>query len=131
MIALRPFEPADFNFIISSWLRSYRNSPFAKGLSNEKYYNQQPAVCMQLMNASTVLIACSPDEPKHILGYIVAQRAPNGAEGVWVHYCYVKELYRRMGVATELRDGLGMPGPTSVTHWRSVCRHLGWHRVQL
>jgi hypothetical protein len=131
MVKLRPFQESDFNFILNSWLLSFRNSPFAKNLTNEKYYSAQQPICIHLMNASTILVACSPEEPKQIFGYIVAQPAPNAVEGAWVHYCYVKNLYRRMGIATSLRAGLNIPGPTAVTHWRPVCRHLGWLRVQL
>jgi len=126
----RSIKPSDFNFILNSWLRSYRNSKFTKHLSNEKYYQSQSELIIHLLGNSTVLVAASIDDPDRIYGYALGNMAPD-ATGYWLQYAYVKHLYRRLGIATQLVSQLAPRMPIFVTHWRPVCAKMGWKRVQL
>lgn len=131
MVKLRPLRPSDYNFILSSWLRSYRNSRFGKGFTNDVYYRSQTDVILGLLSTATTLVACLPDDEERIVGYIVSQMEPMG-EHFWVHYCYVRHTYRRFGIARQLaKAATGHESDNlRVTHWMPVCRKLGWERVR-
>lgn len=92
---LRGPTPEDLNFIYSSWLKSQRNNLEFKEMSNEDYYDTTKRIINSLINRSSISVACSPDDPKHLYGYIVF-------EGDTVHFLYVKFTYRKFGIARSL-----------------------------
>lgn len=120
----RVFEE-DLSFIYHSWLKSYRSS-WAKGLNpsrymdKDRYYNGQKLMISQCLERSVVLVAVNPEDAFQIFGYVV------GEPGLVVHYLYVKEPFRRMGIATLLVDGLKKQcnwtpnDPIIATHGTSV-----------
>ncbi len=127
---LRPMQTNDFGFILNSWLKSYRNSKFAKNLTNERYYRNQSEAIFSLLAASQVVVMVDDEDTNHIYGYAVGHDAPD-SDGYWLHYMYVKHLYRRLGVATNLIQHLAGPKEVFVTHWRPVCAKLGWKKITL
>jgi GNAT superfamily N-acetyltransferase len=58
---------------------------------------------------ATALVTCAADDPDQILGFLVH-------EGPVVHYLYVKELFRRKGLATALLDSAQIPPVFFYTH---------------
>jgi hypothetical protein len=110
-VILRGPLPSDMPFILSSWLRSYRR---ARAVSDVGpiYYAGQEAVIRRLVSRSMVALACNPEDPSTVLGYVVFERVRSGG---LVHYVYVKELVRRCGLAERLMGEV--PGPfRSHTH---------------
>jgi hypothetical protein len=97
----------DVNFILSSWLKSYR--PSAPLVSDEVYFREHKALVMQLIQRSAVHIACDPSYPLSIYGYAVVEQ---GA----VHYVYVKFALRKFGVARALLKRAGVESPFAVSH---------------
>jgi GNAT superfamily N-acetyltransferase len=98
---LRLAEESDVGFIFNSWLKSYRSSYFAKPISNTIYFSEHHKVIEKLAKTSEILIACNQDDPSQIYGYACAERV----DGVFViHYIYVKQTFRRMGVAKALLE---------------------------
>jgi hypothetical protein len=94
-IRARQPRKQDVPFIYSSWLKSFRNSPLTRPMSNEIYYEEQHSLITDIMETSTTIIISDSEDPDHILGYICASRN----DGVLtVHYVYVKHTYRRMGL---------------------------------
>jgi ribosomal protein S18 acetylase RimI-like enzyme len=92
-LIIRPIWREDVPFIGSSWLHSMSES-------KPQRRRAMPIVGM-LINASQVrLVACDRNDPSHIFGWIVAGLA--GDDEPVIAYCYVKFLYRRMGIATKL-----------------------------
>lgn len=93
----------DVSFIFATWLRSYRHSStFAKKISNDIYYARHHLVIDLILKrpGSKVLVAHPKDEPDVILGYVVTEKQPDGAD--IVHYTYVKKAFRQMGIAGAL-----------------------------
>ncbi len=99
IVALRTELPDDRSFIFSSWLKSFRHSPFAKPMTNTVYFEAHHAVIDDLINRSQLVIACNPEDQTQIYGYIVAE-VINGI--FTVHYTYVKHTYRKLGIANLL-----------------------------
>lgn len=94
-IRIRPANEEDIAFIFNSWLKSYRNSLFARDVPPPVYFAEHHKVLETLVKTNTVLIACNPEESNQIYGYMVGGQL----EGVFVlHYAYVKHPYRGLGV---------------------------------
>lgn len=94
----------DTNFIYNSWLKSFRNSPLARDLTNDVYYYWQGILIKHLLDSSTCYIL-EDKENDNIIGYIVVDSF--GKLPV-VHYGYVKFPFRHMGFFSRLiRESIG------------------------
>lgn len=92
---LRLADKEDVGFIFNSWLKSYRNSLFAKPISNTVFFAEHHKVIEKLAKTSQILVACNKEDPAQIYGYACAERV----DGVFVlHYIYVKQHFRRFGI---------------------------------
>ncbi len=88
----------DIPFIYSTLLRSYRyDSDLGKSTSKSVFFeNYQLVLDKILANPDTqILVACNPAEQNVILGYLIH-------EPTTLHYVFVKEAFRQLGVATAL-----------------------------
>lgn len=103
-IKLRPASEADAAFIFNSWLKCYRHSKAALQIQNEVYFSGQHKVIEGLAKRSTFVIACNPDDESQIYGYSVGETVDNVTV---VHFIYVKEPYRKLGLACTLLAALG------------------------
>lgn len=95
----------DMNRVFSDWLRSYRNAPGMASIPNEVYFYWAHRILESYWAdpTCTFLVACSPEDPRKIFGWLCGQRAESLAgDQVIVHYVYVPKLYRRMGLASRL-----------------------------
>ena len=100
-ISIRPGTADDASFIFSSWLKSYRQSYFARTISNTIYFDQHHAVLRRLIKRCSTDIACNPEDPSQIYGYIVHE----SVTGIpVVHYVYVKQTFRNMGIGKALLE---------------------------
>lgn len=93
----------DVPFIFATWLRSYRHaSSFARKISNEVYYSRHHLVIDLILKreGSRVLVAHPKGEPDVILGYLVSEVQPDGADVI--QYIYVKKSFRQMGIGAAL-----------------------------
>lgn len=102
-LVLRAAKLSDINFLTSSWLRSYRNAPAVSGVPNSTYYYYHHKVLEELLTRCTVMVACFPDRPDQILGYVCAEKFD---AGLVIHYLYVKKTFRNFGIARKLVDHL-------------------------
>ena len=91
----------DDSFIYDSWLDSYaKGSDEAKATPSRFYRQGEHKLIERCLARSNVLLACNPEAEQHIFGYIVAETgfAP------CLHYLYVKNFYRRAGLARSLMN---------------------------
>lgn len=111
----------DLNFILSSWLKSYRqSSQFAKHIPSRLYFEWHQKVIKRILERQTtrVRVAYTPEAPEVILGYFVAEEQGD----IWVaHYLYVKKAFRRFGIAKELFNNVGY---MEYTHMTDECRWI-------
>ncbi len=135
--AYRPKE--DESFVMHSWLRHFHQShcPAPDGekakrvkyMGNTRYFGHyQPLVSALLAKPSTqVLIACDPrpEESAFIFGWICYTHV-QGQFPRMVHYMYVKDLYRRSGVARFLATTAGITPESEVlyTFEADTAKHL-------
>ena len=119
-IQYRPITEDDMSFILNSWLKSYRNSEFAKDLANPVYFENHSKIIQHLLAKSNVIIACNPEELTQIYGYSVFEQY----ESVTIlHYIYVKFPYRKFGIAKNLFS-FAQPDPKEFTLISHIPRNL-------
>ena len=100
---IRQGVEGDVSFIYSSWLRSYRDhSSHADLIPKEIYYKCQARIIRKLLDSCGIAVACNPEDQEQIFGYCIY--SPSSAGIAIVHYLYVKHPYRKLGIATTLRD---------------------------
>lgn len=109
-LSIRPMVEGDRDFILSSWLKSFKNSRDAGPISMKAYWPAYTETITELLGRSDVLVATPPDSDLQdaIHGYIVVERGPIlrrvGRQGSVrrinqdvLHWVYVKELGERRG----------------------------------
>lgn len=83
--------------IYDSWISSYRRSPWAGVIRNDKWHEFMSDTVRNLLIDSTVICGFPQDDAvRRVVGYVVVQK-PN-----ILHYVYVKQKYRGIGVANQL-----------------------------
>ncbi len=107
-LVIRDMLPGEENFIYNSWLHSYRSSQFARPIESKTYYAFHHAIIERLLARTTtnVLIAAHSATPDVILGYLVLETPShmplNCATMPVAHFLYVKQPFRRLGIAKAL-----------------------------
>jgi GNAT superfamily N-acetyltransferase len=100
-LVYRPASPDEMSFILDSWLKSYKFSPWAGVMENHKYFVQQrEAIEALLARGSQITVAEVPDTDR-VAGWICHEHKP-GIDVV--HYVYVKDPWRKMGIGGALVD---------------------------
>jgi GNAT superfamily N-acetyltransferase len=106
----RSYHEDDRNFILNSWLKSYKDSMVCKEIPSEIYYETQRELVSKVLDGAQVLVACSPESDKQIFGYIAYEHP-----GL-IHYIYVKFPYRKFGIGTSLMEQSEVVAPYISTH---------------
>ncbi len=126
-IAIRDAEPTDEGFIISTWLKSFRKgSDFARNIYRDLFFTFHHGIVETILARPNTakLVACQPDAPEVIYGYMVfARMDPEVFYRLKlefrpiVHYLYVKEAFRQMRVASRLIEKSAIdPSRIYLTH---------------
>ena len=117
--------PNDLNFILNSYLKSYRNSPETKDIVNGIYFSDYRDRIALLLQSSEVTVICAEDDEDHIIGYAVHRLI-----GDWplIHYVYVKHPFRGMKMATTMLETLY----PEFGHRMSVVSHMpkNWKKLK-
>ena len=99
-IRIRGAIPSDINFIYATWLRSYRyGSTTGRSVQNTIFFPEYNKVIDNLLSKSTVLVACLDTDNEVIFGYLVY-------EANTIHYCFIKESFRGLGIMNKLITSL-------------------------
>lgn len=96
---LREATAADHNYILSSFLTSYYQFSPCKFAAGALYYQQQGEIIKFLLGSCQVQVACFPEDPTEIAGYIMYQYIDNN---LIIHYVYVREPYRKQKLAQDM-----------------------------
>jgi hypothetical protein len=127
---VRPINPeGDINFLLSSWLKSYRRSEFAQRVSDKFYYPHHEGMLRAILTdaSNNVTVLCDSEDDTNILGYIVySLSAPI------IYYTYVKHDYRKLGLGRYMyeafRKGYGPDVSVICSHkpkkWSRYAQYL-------
>lgn len=105
---IRPMKSGDTNFILSTWLKSYYDTltTYSKKAQakiappNEVFFKEHQEKIKKVLESANTLICTAPDDDNQIIGYIVTESGT-------LHFCYVKHVFRKFGVAKRLRLQVG------------------------
>lgn len=87
----------EFPFVFDSWARSYRRSRWAGTIPNHLYDTVSREGSKGIIDRpnTRVVVAVAPGDERRVMGYYVAE------PGV-LHWLYVKQAFRRMGIGRSL-----------------------------
>lgn len=97
---IRPAVIEDYSYILSSWSREFHKVTPYNFRPNEIYFPYQKEIINKAIESSQTLVACLDGSPDDIVGYICAKSY--GQDNIVLHWCQVKAIYRRLGVAKAL-----------------------------
>ena len=121
-IKIRPMTEGDFNFVISSWLKSYKYSGTAvRRMIDRVYYDAYEPIVKSLIKRSDVYIACLRSDPDAIVGYLAIERVEDHDI---IHYCNIRDIWQKMGIASYLIEAAQPQNMTYFTHWTSPIQSL-------
>lgn len=99
-LKIRLAKDSDHNFILATWLRSYRELGVTKPVpESEIFFKEHQAKIKQALESGKCLIATTDDEDQ-ICGFLCYSEKA-------VHYIFVKTVFRKYGIANRLLDAAG------------------------
>lgn len=106
-VRIRPATADDVAFILSAWLRSFRDAWPNCAMPPRVYYDHYHPLATEILQRDTVrgMVACRPDQPSRLYGYVVGEHA---GDIPVLHYIGVKRAYRGVGIATLLARAIGI-----------------------
>jgi hypothetical protein len=90
----REMRDDDYNYVLSSWLRSYADSGDAGDMHRGAFFRTHEPIVKDILGRSVVMVAWTRDLPDTVLGWICVE-----GDDV-LHYWLTKRRFRRMGIAT-------------------------------
>lgn len=94
-VLVRLASSPDSALVYSTWMRSYadQNKDQHRGI----LYKSHRKIIRNLMEKSVTVMAVMDDDPNQIFAWMCGIRTKTGP--LLVHYCYVKDAFRRLGLA--------------------------------
>jgi len=126
MLDIVPATDDHLPYVYSTWIRSYRQSPYALSLGPDYPRRQRHRIDAILQHADALLLV---DPQDWICGWVVGSVYP---DEIIADYVYVRSLWRRQGHATQLLAALAgdCPSPRYYSHTtrdgRRLASALGW-----
>lgn len=94
---IRGPQPDDAAFIMSNWINEMRHSSFSRFIDSSIYKPKQRHLIETALAKSKVIVACNPEFSYQIYGCLVYQEKPT-----YLHWAYVKDDFRGLGLAREM-----------------------------
>lgn len=126
-ILIRPVKATDLNFVFDSWMKQWRQSPWAGTIPNHMYYETQRTLIEDLIARGARIVVAYPEGREDvILGWACGEEK----EGKTVlHYAYVKDPFLGLGIQTRLVSQLPGTSPGFVTHVLPYREFSKWQHV--
>jgi GNAT superfamily N-acetyltransferase len=103
---------SDFNFIMHTWLHSYKESgATVRYMPEKEYFETYRPMLMNKLNNAVTHVACLKDDQDVILGYLTYEY------NEVVHYIFVKDSWRRLGIMKMLLKSIDLLDTVYFTHW--------------
>lgn len=114
-VLLRPAAVTEAPFIFRNWLDSYFPEQRAR-LKKTVFYEGHHRLIEKLLSRSRCVVACNADDFDQLYGFAVGEAFGGDSLNVFaLHYTYVKQPFRRMGIGTRLAREL-MPTGATLLH---------------
>lgn len=89
----------DEAFIYTTWIKIYHQVEPINFCDNQTYLPNQRAMIKKLITNAQVLVACTPEDPNSIIGYIVFDFV---GDILVLHWLHIKAIFRRFGLARDM-----------------------------
>ena len=93
----------DVSYVHSSFLKSYHQHSIMKFVPNTIYYKNQEEIIHYLTKNANTLIACFPEDPEEIMGYIIYEIV---SDMLVLHWIQVKGIHMHMQLATKIINSI-------------------------
>lgn len=110
-VLLRHPTPEDLKFVRHSWFESYRKGGLAPLVGFDVYAAGMNKLLDRLLHGD-VHVAYATEVPDEIVGWVCRNELVTTRVPRHLHYVYVKQAYRRLGIATQLIEDVKC-GPIS------------------
>lgn len=98
--AIRPAQDTDRAFIENAWRGTMlATCPGVSGADPGHFHGEMTRVFKRILPFATVRVACDPTDHDNLVGFMAAT-------GVELHYVYVSQPFRKLGVVPALLSGL-------------------------
>lgn len=112
-LLVRIMQPSEFVYVKATWLKHYKeHSEFARPIRDSIYFPAHSKVVDRILKRARVAIASHIDEPDVILGFLVYEHFDLPV----IHYAYVVNRARKLGVATEMLKAVKISDTFLFTH---------------
>ena len=101
----------DTSFIYATWLNNARRLFDHRFIRSRIYFKGYKSHIERIMRDAQVTVICNPESPTQIFGWVCF--TPK-TEFTLVHYAFVKETYRNLGLMKALIGSF--PGQKVITH---------------
>lgn len=128
---IRPMRDSDLNLVLSTWMVSlfatyehYARRIYGEGIQNIRPFpskgiffkgHEAKIKALLLVPSTKCLVYVAPDDDNQIIGWTVFDQDT-------VHYCYVKNVFRKLGVAKSLMDK--SKGARFYSHHTNHAKHI-------
>ena len=121
-VLYRPVNMGDMGFILKTWIRDFRKSPWSGPYEKELKTQIIKETIEETFNvpSTTTIIASLEDVKDQIFGFCCFD-----PKKVLVHYLYVKPAYRRMRIGRDLLSIASKNKPFAYTHKTRFHRFYG------
>jgi hypothetical protein len=114
---IRDYQSTDKNFIFTTFLRGlYEDNDFFRKMKKNIFKANYQKIIEHLLHKkeSIIKIACLLEDPDVILGYAILEA--DVGYGTFLHWVYVKHLWRKIGIARDLLKGFSIKHVTHFTN---------------
>ena len=116
-------------FVYNSWLMTYRKAAATHGIPSNVYYAQHHKLIERLIadQATRVNIVSPENDRDLICAYMAATPIENTqGKAVNIHFVYVKETFRLLGLAKTLAKSFGINNDTVLfcSHYTNAAKPL-------
>jgi GNAT superfamily N-acetyltransferase len=102
LVQLRPAFASEAPFVFRNWLDSYFPEQRTR-LKKTVFYEGHHRLIEKLLARSRVLVACNAQDSGQLYGFAVGESFGEPLPSVFaLHYVYVKQPFRRMGIGSRL-----------------------------
>lgn len=121
LIEIRAAEKDELNFVLHSWLRSLRSaSHYHRKIPSKTFYDSHAKIIEGILERGHCLVVNPINLAKIIVGYIIWEHGDD--ETVILHYVYVKESYRKMGLSKFLIETVSYGRDKIATHFSELIK---------
>lgn len=102
-LLIRPFNEGDRDFIMSTWLHTYRNSSRCWHVAAKEYYWYEPRKMEYLLEVHDVAVLCYAANPDVTVGWACYKAT---SDGFILHYLLIKKDFQGMGLGKQFLTSL-------------------------